>query len=76
VAENPNAVGYLIAPKLDSALKPLTLAGADGTPLKLRVLIAAEAAQSPSGAARDFLAWAQSPAGQAAVARRHEPYQP
>ena len=76
VAENPNAVGYLIAPGLDTALKPLTVTGPDGKPLNLRLLVAAQAAHSPSGPARDFLAWAQSPAGQAAVARRHEPYQP
>jgi hypothetical protein len=76
VAENPNALGYVIAPKLDATLKPLTLTGADGAPVTLRILAAAEAVQSPTGAARDFLAWAQSPAGQAAIARRHEPYKP
>jgi phosphate transport system substrate-binding protein len=76
VAENPNALGYLIAPKLDATLKSLTLTGADGAPVNLRILAAAEAAQSPTGAARDFLAWAQSPAGQAAIARRHEAYKP
>jgi phosphate transport system substrate-binding protein len=76
VAENPNAAGYIIAPKLDPSLKPLTITGPDGAPLSLRLLIAAEAASQPNGAARDFLAWAQTAAGQAAVARRHEAYNP
>jgi phosphate transport system substrate-binding protein len=76
VAQNPNAAGYLIAPKLDPSVKPLTVTGPDGAPLNLRLLVAAEATGQPSGAARDFLAWAQSPAGQAAIARRHEAYKP
>jgi phosphate transport system substrate-binding protein len=76
VAQNPNALGYLIAPRLDTGLKPLTVTGPDGAPLNLRLLIAAQASQSPTGSARDFLAWVQSPEGQAAVARRHDPYQP
>jgi ABC-type phosphate transport system substrate-binding protein len=71
VAANPGAIGYLIAPEMDATVKPLPLTDADGTPLALRRLVVAEAATDPSGAARNFLAWAQGPAGQAAVARRN-----
>ena len=72
VGQNPSDVGYLIGPKLDAAVKPITLIGADGAPVSLRVLAVAVAASDPSGAARDFLAWAQSAAGQAVVGRRNE----
>jgi phosphate transport system substrate-binding protein len=67
VSANPGAIGYLIAPEIDATVKLLPLQGANGAPLPLRLLAVAEAAGEPSGAARSFLAWAQSPAGQAAV---------
>ncbi len=72
VAANPGAVGYLIAPELDGTVKPLALQDAQGAPLALRLLAVAEAASEPSGAARNFLAWAQGPVGQAAVGMRNE----
>jgi ABC-type phosphate transport system substrate-binding protein len=72
VAGGPNSIGYLMTAGLDSSVKPLVVTDADGVRLDLRLLAAAEAAGPPSGPARDFLAWAQSPAGQAAVADRHE----
>jgi phosphate transport system substrate-binding protein len=74
VGQNPGSVGYLISPKLDASLKAVAVAGSAGagSPVALRVLAVAVAANDPTGAARDFLAWAQSPVGQAAVARRNE----
>ena len=73
VAQNPNALGYLIAPLSDNTIKPLGLTGPGGAPLALRLLAVAESAHDPTGPARDFLAWVQTPAGQTIVARRHEP---
>jgi phosphate transport system substrate-binding protein len=72
VAENPNALGYLIGPEVDESVKPLRLAGAGQPQPDLRQLLVAAAAGEPAGAARDFLAWAQSRAGQAVVAERHD----
>ena len=72
VAANPGAVGYVIAPELDATVKPLLLQDAQGAPLPLRLLAVAEAASDPSGAARNFLAWAQGPVGQTAVGMRNE----
>jgi len=71
VGQNPNAIGYLIGPETDGTVKALPLVDAGGAPVPLRLLAVAQAAADPTGAARDFLAWAQSPAGQAAVARRN-----
>ena len=76
VGGNPNAIGYLIGPQLDATVKPVALQDANGAPVSLRVLAVAEAAGDPAGAARAFLAWAQSPAGQAAVAKRNLGLQP
>ena len=72
VAANPGAIGYLIAPEVDATVKRLPIQDASGAPLSLRLLAVAEAAGDPSGAARNFLAWAQGPAGQAAVALRNQ----
>ena len=72
VGQNPAAIGYLIGPEIDATVKPLALLDAAGQPLLLRLLVVAQAPSDPTGAARAFLAWAQSPAGQAAVARRNE----
>ncbi len=72
VGQSPGAIGYLIEPELDATIKPVQLQDAGGAPASLRLLAVAQAASDPSGAARAFLAWAQSPAGQAAVARRNE----
>jgi ABC-type phosphate transport system substrate-binding protein len=76
VAANPGALGYLIAPEADATVRPLAVLDTNGAPLALRLLAVAEAAGDPSGAARNFLAWAQSPAGQAAAARRNLAYKP
>ena len=72
VSANPGAIGYLIAPEVDATIQPLPLQDATGAPLPLRLLAVAEAPGDPSGAARYFLAWAQGPAGQAAVGKRNE----
>jgi ABC-type phosphate transport system substrate-binding protein len=72
VGQNPAAFGYLIGPEIDPSVKPLVLLDASGQPLPLRLLVVAQAPSNPAGAARAFLAWAQSPAGQAAVGKRNE----
>ncbi len=71
VGEDPYAIGYVIGPVLDNTLKPLTLTSADGKEVVMQGLVVAVAASEPSGAARGWLAWAQSAAGQAVVAQRH-----
>jgi phosphate transport system substrate-binding protein len=71
VSQDPAAVGYLIGPEVDTSVKVVPVLGAGGAPATLRLLVVAQAAGEPSGAARDFLAWAQSADGQTAVARRH-----
>lgn len=63
IQQNPNAVGYLPASEIDATVKALTLEA------ELRVLIVAVAPTEPTGAPRDFVAWVQSEAGQAAVSR-------
>jgi len=72
VGQNTAAIGYLIGPEIDATVKPLALLDVNGQPLPLRLLAVAVAPTDPAGAARAFLAWAQSPAGQAAVGRRNE----
>jgi ABC-type phosphate transport system substrate-binding protein len=72
VGQNPAAVGYLVRPEIDATVKPLALLDANGQPLPLRLLAVAQAPGDPAGATRAFLAWAQSPAGQAAVGKRNE----
>jgi ABC-type phosphate transport system substrate-binding protein len=66
VAQNPGALGYLPAPEIDETVRQITL------DVELRALIVAVAPDEPEGAARDFLAWAQSEAGQVVVAQRYE----
>ncbi len=67
VRENPGALGYLPEPLLSNGLKAIRL------DVDWRVLLVAVAPAEPTGPARDFLVWAQSAAGQAVVAARHEP---
>jgi phosphate transport system substrate-binding protein len=67
VGESAGALGYLPRSELDNSVKALSLEA------ELWALIAATAPAEPAGAARAFLAWAQSEAGQAVVARRHQP---
>ena len=69
VSQNPNAIGYMPLPELDATVKRVETRDL----ASLRVLMAAVAAGEPSGPARDFLAWAQSEAGQRVVARRYAP---
>lgn len=63
IQQNPNALGYLPNPEIDETVKPLALDS------ELRVLIVAVSTSEPSGAPREFVAWAQSEAGQAAVSQ-------
>lgn len=63
IQQNPNAIGYLPTSELDETVKPMPVDA------ELRVLIVAVAPTEPTAAPRDFLAWAQSEAGQAAVGR-------
>jgi len=67
VGQTPAAIGYLPAPEMSPAVKQVAVEAA------WRALIVAVAPQAPAGAARDFVAWVQSEAGQAAVAERYEP---
>lgn len=66
VAQTPGALGYLPLPEVDASVRTLAL------DVTMRVLIVAAAPTEPTGAARDFIAWAQSEAGQAAVAQMYE----
>lgn len=66
IGQNPNAIGYLPMPELGASVRPVTL------DMNLRALVVAVAPQAPSGAARAFLAWVQSEAGQAVMAKRYE----
>jgi ABC-type phosphate transport system substrate-binding protein len=66
VAQTPGALGYLPLPEIDASVKVLAL------DVPMRVLIVAASSAEPTGAARDFIAWAQSEAGQAVVAQRYE----
>jgi hypothetical protein len=76
ISENPHSLGYLIGPELADFVRPLPLIMADGQPADFRALNVAVAAADPEGPARAFLAWVQSPAGQAVVAQRHAPLEP
>jgi phosphate transport system substrate-binding protein len=67
VGDDPSAVGYLPAAEVSDAVRVLD------QPAALRALVVAVAVAEPVGPARDFLAWAQSEAGQAVVAERHAP---
>ncbi len=66
VSQDINAIGYLPAPELDATVRPLSLDA------EWRALVVAAAVNEPAGPARDFLAWAQSEAGQAVVGERYE----
>ncbi len=70
------AIRFVLDPVLDDTLRPVTILDAAGQPLTFTLLLVAAAAADPSGPTRDFLAWAQSPAGQAVVAQRHLALEP
>lgn len=76
VAENPNAIGYLAAPEVDATVRPVRTRTAEGAAAEWRGLVVALAAAEPAGPPRDFVAWVQGPAGQAAVAQRHASLDP
>src|SRR6185503_15274173 len=65
VGDDTNTIGYLPRAEVDSAVKVLSV------DVDLHTLISAMCATEPSGPARDFVAWLQSPAGQAVVAQRY-----
>ena len=67
IAQTVGAIGILPASEVDSTVKAVPL---DRT---ITVSLEAVASQTPTGPAYDFLAWAQSPAGQVVVGRRHVP---
>ena len=70
VSQNPAAIGYLPGPELDAGVRSITLEQ------PMRALIVAVAPQALAGASRDFLAWAQSEAGQEVVAQKYEAVRP
>jgi ABC-type phosphate transport system substrate-binding protein len=67
VGDEPGAIGYLPAAELTEAVRVLD------QPVELRALVVAAALAEPTGPARDFLAWAQSDAGQTVIEARFEP---
>ena len=67
VSQDANAIGFLPVTELDESVARVD-SGAE-----LRVLIVAALTQEPTGRARQFLAWAQSEAGQQAVAIHYQP---
>jgi ABC-type phosphate transport system substrate-binding protein len=69
VAADPGRVGYLPAYAVDESVR--VVAGVEA-----RALVVAVAPGEPAGPARDFLAWAQSPDGQAVVTQRYEAFKP
>jgi len=66
ISQNPNALGYLPRAELNVQVKAITLDA------PLRALVVAVAPAEPQGATRDFLAWAQSEAGQTVVKQKYE----
>ena len=65
ISGTDGAIGVLPSPEIDATLRVLS------TSLSVLIGIEARAANEPTGAVRDWLAWAQSPAGQSVAAERH-----
>lgn len=65
ISGDTNTIGYLPRAELDPTVKALSVEA------DLRMMMAAVSATEPIGPARDFLAWIQSPPGQAIVASRY-----
>ncbi len=65
IAQTPGALGLLPKAEVTADVRVLTAGSA------LTVTLEARANAEPTGPARVFLAWAQSPQGQAVVAKRH-----
>ncbi len=76
IGGNTGGLGYLIGPELADFVRPMPMLTAEGQPAEFSALIVAVAPADPAGPARDFLAWVQSPAGQAILAVRHAPLDP
>lgn len=67
ISGTDGAIGVLPSPEIDATLRVLS------TSLSIMIGLEARAANEPTGVVRDWLAWAQSPAGQSVVAERHIP---
>lgn len=67
VSQNPNALGYLPLAELEASVRRVRVDS------PVRALVVAVSAHEPAGPAREFLAWAQSEAGQRVVSQRYEP---
>lgn len=67
ISGTAGAIGVLPSPETDATLRVLS------TSLSIMIGLEARAANEPTGVVRDWLAWAQSPAGQFVVAERHIP---
>lgn len=67
IAQLPGAIGFVPVPELTGDVKAIEL------DVELRALLVATALTEPTGPVRDFLAWAQSEAGQRVVAQQYEP---
>ena len=65
IAQTPGALGLLPKAEITTDVRVLSAGPA------LTVTLEARASAEPSGPARAFLAWAQSPEGQGVVAKRH-----
>ncbi len=77
VQADPGAIGFLSLAAVDTSVRPVAVEGVSPTaPTRdypLTTTILAVAATAPEEATLAFLAWIQSPPGQAIVARRYLP---
>jgi phosphate transport system substrate-binding protein len=80
VARTPSGIGYISTSYLDSTVRALSIDGiaptlehvtANAYPLRSTLFIVGE--REPEANYRAFIAWVQSPAGQAVVARHYAP---
>ncbi len=81
VRADPGAIGFVSLTAVDTSVRPIAVEGvnpttpaAEGYPLRTTIL--AVAATPPEDAYLSFLAWVQSPAGQAIVAHHYTPLEP
>lgn len=68
VGQTPGGIGYLPTFAVTDTVKPVAM------DITLRALVVAQTATAPTGAAQAFIAWLQTPAGQAVVAQHYAPY--
>lgn len=80
VARTPGAIGYVSMSYLDDSVRAIPINGVlpaletvydNSYPLRSTIFVAG--AREPEGAFRAFIGWAQSPEGQAVVARSYAP---